>query len=470
MIYSSRYNSIIIKIIDFFSALISYIISINIWMLYVKNHNFNLTANKISIWLFLSFIVVILFNHFKAYSYKRFHSLSNEFKNVLKVSISVSLILVFYSFMTNDSELNRTFVLISFFTNLIVFGIQKSFLYLIANYIRKKGINRKKVLIIGTGTRAKNFIDVVNNNFQWGIDIIGLLSGDPEKINKNFYGYEVLGNIKDIEKILKEKNPEEVIFTISTKRFDTFREVFEVCEREGVIIRLNSDFFGKITKNVQVNNIFGLNFITFKTTNDDEFQHFLKRIIDILLSIVAIIIFAPFMTIAAIGIWLSDGRPILYTWNVVGKDKKPFKSWKFRTMVKNADEIKKELLLKNEMTGPVFKIKDDPRIIPFGRWLRKFSIDETPQLFSVLKGDMSLVGPRPAGPHELIHYESWQRRRLSVKPGLTCLWQVKGRNEIKSFDEWVKLDLYYIDNWSLWLDLKILLKTIPILLNGRGAS
>jgi len=124
----------------------------------------------------------------------------------------------------------------------------------------------------------------------------------------------------------------------------------------------------------------------------------------------------------------------------------------------------------NEMKGPVFKIKDDPRILPFGSWMRKFSIDETPQLFSVLKGDMSLVGPRPAGPHELIRYESWQRRKLSIKPGITCLWQIDGRNEIKDFNEWVRLDLEYIDNWSLLLDMKILLKTIPAVLFGKGAS
>jgi lipopolysaccharide/colanic/teichoic acid biosynthesis glycosyltransferase len=139
-------------------------------------------------------------------------------------------------------------------------------------------------------------------------------------------------------------------------------------------------------------------------------------------------------------------------------------------MVKDADKIKKDLMDKNEMEGPVFKIKNDPRILAFGRWLRKWSIDETPQLFSVLKGDMSLVGPRPAGPHELERYESWQRRKLSIKPGITCLWQINGRNLISNFDDWVKLDLEYIDNWSLLLDVKILLKTIPSIILRHGAS
>ena len=159
---------------------------------------------------------------------------------------------------------------------------------------------------------------------------------------------------------------------------------------------------------------------------------------------------------------------VLYTWNVVGKNGVPFKSWKFRTMVPNADELKITLSKKNEMVGPVFKIKDDPRITKVGLFLRKYSLDESIQFFSVLKGDMSLVGPRPAGPIELEGYKEWQKRRLSVMPGLTGPWQVSGRNKINHFDDWVRLDLKYIDNWSLWLDIKILFKTIPAAFSGTG--
>ena len=195
---------------------------------------------------------------------------------------------------------------------------------------------------------------------------------------------------------------------------------------------------------------------------------YIKRSIDIILSMILIIIFLPIYILISLIIKVMSEGPVLYNWNVVGKNGVPFKSWKFRTMVTNADKIKTKLNNKNEMQGPVFKIKNDPRITKIGKILRKYSLDESIQFISVLKGDMSLVGPRPAAPLELDNYKEWQKRRLSVIPGLTGPWQVSGRNKINNFDDWVKLDLEYIDNWSLWLDIKILFKTIPAAFKGTG--
>lgn len=194
----------------------------------------------------------------------------------------------------------------------------------------------------------------------------------------------------------------------------------------------------------------------------------IKRAVDFLSAVIGLILLSPFFLVIGLFVKFTSPGPIFYTWNVIGRGGRAFRGFKFRTMVANADEIKATLIAKNEMSGPVFKVTADPRIIPFGRFLRKFSIDELPQLWSVLKGDMSLVGPRPAGPHEWEKYEPWQRRKLSVTPGITCLWQVRGRNKISDFNEWVKLDLEYIDNWSLWLDIKILVKTIMVVLRGTG--
>jgi exopolysaccharide biosynthesis polyprenyl glycosylphosphotransferase len=198
-------------------------------------------------------------------------------------------------------------------------------------------------------------------------------------------------------------------------------------------------------------------------------QYALKRFFDIVVAGILLTLLCPLFAFIALIIKLTSPEgPIFYRWKVVGLGERPFTGYKFRTMVPDADKLKDQLLNRNEMQGPVFKMKDDPRITPVGRFLRKYSLDELPQLWSVFKGDMSLVGPRPPLQSEWVQFESWQRRKLSVKPGITCLWQIAGRSEIHNFDEWVRLDLEYIDNWSLWLDFKILLLTIPAVLGGTG--
>jgi lipopolysaccharide/colanic/teichoic acid biosynthesis glycosyltransferase len=193
-----------------------------------------------------------------------------------------------------------------------------------------------------------------------------------------------------------------------------------------------------------------------------------KRALDIFIAGSALLVLTPLFVVIALLVKLTSSGPVFYRWNVIGRGGQPFRGYKFRTMVQNADQLKLQLLDRNEMSGPVFKLRNDPRITSVGRFLRKYSLDELPQLWSVLKGDMSLVGPRPAFPHEWVKYQPWQRQKLSVTPGITCYWQVNGRNQIRQFDDWVKLDLAYIENWSLTTDLKILWKTLPAVLRGTG--
>jgi exopolysaccharide biosynthesis polyprenyl glycosylphosphotransferase len=352
----------------------------------------------------------------------------------------------------------------------MLFFIEKTLLFYFAAHFRKIGKNRKRVLIIGTGPRTDNFIDIVNDHFSWGLDIIGIISGQPELIGKDFHGKKILDDYSDFDSILKKYNPEEVIITLSINKFREIRNILEECEIQGVQVRINSDFLGKITKNMRIDNVFGLNLVSFTLIQQKDFELFIKRLLDIVISFFALIILSPLALTISILILIQDGFPVHYKWRVVGLNRKPILSWKFRTMVKNADIIKKELLKNNEMNGPVFKMTNDPRILPIGKFLRKFSLDELPQLYSVLKGDLSLVGPRPPLIYEFNEFDNWHRRKLSVKPGITCLWQISGRNNINNFDEWAKLDLEYIDNWSLWLDLKILFKTIPVVVLGKGAK
>jgi exopolysaccharide biosynthesis polyprenyl glycosylphosphotransferase len=230
------------------------------------------------------------------------------------------------------------------------------------------------------------------------------------------------------------------------------------------------NFFPHSIARMELHEFDGFPLLSFSTTPTNEALMFVRRILDVALAAVIIAVFGPLLMLpAAIVIKLTSRGPVLFRQTRCGHNGRPFVMYKFRSMVDNAEQLRVELECLNEMDGPVFKSSRDPRITTIGKIIRRFSIDELPQVFNVLRGDMSLVGPRPPLPEEVSRYERWQRRRLSMKPGMTCLWQISGRNEV-SFEDWMKLDLTYIDNWSLLLDLKILLKTVPVVLLGRGAK
>ncbi|MGA2362500.1 MAG: sugar transferase [Candidatus Aminicenantales bacterium] len=430
-----------------------------------------ITISRYTYWLVLglSIVWVILLSLQQAYSYQRLTSLKREMKIVIKTAIYGIIALMLANFLLRFGHLPRTFVAVFGGINIGCLSIEKIILFYAARMLRKKGINRRSILIIGTGKEAERFIEIVKGNFGPGINIIGFVRTDAKDAPETKYNKKVLGNVSQIETILHENIIDEIVICSSDGNIEKVKETLESCGREGVQVRLYSDFLSGIAKKIRVDDFYGINIISFISVPDDEMALYAKRASDLFLSGILLILLSPLFLIISALIKVTSKGPIFYRWNVVGLNKKPFISWKFRTMIPNADEQKKDLMERNEMTGPVFKIKDDPRINRIGRILRKFSLDELPQLWSVFKGDMSMVGPRPAGPHELARYENWHRKKLSIKPGITCLWQVSGRNQIKDFNEWVRLDLAYIENWSLGLDLKILLRTIPAVLRGTGA-
>lgn len=402
------------------------------------------------------------------YTPHRFSTLKSECKIVINTVFKGSIILLVLAFLFKY-YFPRSLIILFTFINLILLLFEKYLLYiLLRSYLRKKSSNLKSVLVVGAGDKAQEFVESVHKYPDWGMKIIGFVDNNEERVGELFCGSLILGTYKNFAQILKDNVVDEVIFALSPKHLGEIEELLKICEIQGVEARIISDFFKLMIAKTKVDQIHGIPIITFSTKPSDDLQLLIKRIIDILVSFTMLVILSPLFLVIMIAIKLTSPGPIFYQWNVVGLNKKKFKSYKFRTMVPDADLLKKDLLDKNEMKGVVFKMKDDPRITKVGKFLRKYSLDELPQLFSVLKGDMSLVGPRPPLVTEFKEFDYWHRRKLSVKPGLTCLWQVNGRNEIKDFDEWMKLDLEYIDNWSLWLDFKILLKTIPVVLSGTG--
>ena len=259
---------------------------------------------------------------------------------------------------------------------------------------------------------------------------------------------------------------DEVLIAPATRRLDdlrTLEHIFLGFEEQGIVMRLLVNFLPQSLSEVSFDEVGGMPMLTFSTAPRDELLLFVRRCADVLLALLLLVILSPVFAIVALFVKLTSHGPVLFRQPRCGLHGRPFTFLKFRSMQIDAEEMKPALAPFNEMDGPAFKMTNDPRVTPIGRFLRRTSLDELPQLWNILKGDMSFVGPRPAVIEEVRQYEPWQRRRLSMKPGLTCLWQVSGRNEL-TFEEWMRLDLEYIDNWSLWLDIKIALKTIPAVL------
>ena len=279
---------------------------------------------------------------------------------------------------------------------------------------------------------------------------------------------------KPIEHLLRqmhEHSANVVLINAGHTKFDRIEQVINACELEGVEVWLAADFFNTQIARTAVDDFHGVPLLVFHSAPAASLQGLAKQAIDFAGALAMLVLLSPVFLLCALAVKINSPGPVLFRQKRSGINGRPFTMYKFRSMATNAEQRKHELAAMNEMSGPVFKVANDPRITPVGRYLRRFSLDELPQLFNVLKGAMSLVGPRPLPVDETKRFEDLaHRRRLSVKPGLTCLWQISGRNEVNEFSDWVRLDLEYIDNWSLWLDIKILFRTIPVVFIGTGAK
>jgi exopolysaccharide biosynthesis polyprenyl glycosylphosphotransferase len=336
--------------------------------------------------------------------------------------------------------------------------------------IRREFAAPRYVMVVGTGDRALALARGIEASAEYGIRLRGFLAEEPaaQPRVKLAAPYDVRP-IGDLTAILQKHVVDDIIFAVESEKLAELEEVFLLCDEEGVRTHVAVDFFPHVNSTISLDRFGATPLLTFSAAPYDEIRLLVKRVTDIVIAAAGLALLAPLMFAIAVLIRLTSPGPAIFRQVRCGLNGRRFLFYKFRSMCENAEQMQAALAHLNTRDGAVFKIPRDPRLTPLGRYLRKFSIDEWPQLWNVLRGDMSLVGPRPAIPSEVDRYQRWQRRRLRMRPGLTCLWAVAGRDNV-DFETWMKMDMQYIDNWSLALDWKILLRTIPRVLTGRGAN
>jgi exopolysaccharide biosynthesis polyprenyl glycosylphosphotransferase len=426
-----------------------------------------------TLWLvqFLNVLVwVYLAKRLRIYGSRRMESFVLEIRDVIRATfIAMGLALVPLVFSGRSPSVFVFFAQVWAFQTLILV-IFRFFLRRFLRYIRSRGYNFRRVLIVGCNERAAKLAQEIESSPHLGLHILGFIdapngNGHPAPD----YPFSVLGTLDDLEKIARKQVIDEIFIRLPIKSFySEIARILHFCETVGVEAKLPTDLFDLPHSKSGVSEEFGLPIIDLYTSPKMSGQLLIKRAMDVVISLSVLLACLPVFAVVALLIKTTSRGPIFFTQQRVGYNGRLFSLWKFRTMVPDAEKLKGELASMNEMDGPVFKIKNDPRITRVGGLLRRTSIDELPQLWNVLRGDMSLVGPRPPVPSEVEKYILRDRRRLSMKPGITGVWQVCGRNCVP-FDKWMDMDRQYIDEWSLWLDLKLLAKTLPAVLKGTGS-
>ncbi len=404
---------------------------------------------------------------------KNFAQISRQILKAVMGSLAATIITLY---LIHEQGVSRLLLLLfSGILTLLLFLTQGSVYYLL-RYYRSKQYNTRNVLIIGTKGRAKRLVTAIERHQSSGYRIMGCLEALDTRVEAGAMltdRVKILGNMQLFSSLLLQEVVDAVVFAVDLGIIPRINEHIQFAEELGVRIHIMPDFqiekilYQPATASVFLDDFVGLPSITLSSTPQQHTELLIKSMMDYCGAALLLLLLLPLFLLLALLIKVSSPGPVFFQQQRCGLSGRTFNLIKFRTMVHHAEELKSSLEGNNEMDGPVFKIKNDPRITRLGRLLRRTSIDELPQLFNVLRGQMSLVGPRPPLPSEVALYKPWQRRRLSMKPGLTCIWQVSGRNSI-GFERWMRMDLEYIDNWSLFLDLKILLKTVKEVLACHG--
>jgi exopolysaccharide biosynthesis polyprenyl glycosylphosphotransferase len=413
----------------------------------------------------------IQFVYFRLYHSRRLAPFSLEINDLLKATIFGTFYLKAIAYFFSMAIVTLPFLVVFWAGTFAILVVSRIILRQILSWVRLNDRNLRYILIVGTNPRAVRFAQSLESKPELGYRLLGFVDKDSYD-NPAFVrsGYSIVTNCKTLPNYLRQNVVDEVAICLPVKSFyDQIVSIAELCEKQGVITRYLSSFIDLKQSQKNTEDFLGEPFIAHYTGKMRGGKIIVKRALDIGISAVLLVLLSPLYFVTAVLIKLTSQGPAFFIQERVGLNKRRFNLYKFRTMVPEAETIQSSLENNNEAFGPVFKIKNDPRVTPIGKFLRKTSIDELPQLLNVLIGDMSLVGPRALPIRDFHGFtEDWHRRRFSVRPGITCLWQVNGRSAIP-FEQWMELDMQYIDSWSLWLDLRILFKTVPAVFKGTGA-
>jgi len=447
-----------------FLTLISFLVALRITNAFFSEISLDSIQYKI-----LSFIIVLLWillldqaNLGQVGRIKMYSVLFIEYLT----SIFIGIILLFATIVILDlNVISRLALGVFAILDLVVLFSFKYVLFTTMRFVRREGMNSRLILILADKDSCY-FIDRLIDTKDWGYRIWAIMSDDPEIKEKYGSEYHLIPYERDLSVIIDNKAIDEVIYCKSSLDQNEIQKFIYSCAEVGVVFRMQSLLLNYVKMQSTLSYLNQMPFLTFRNTPDNYLALKIKSFLDFTISICVLIFLSPVMFFIALLI-KRDGGPVFFLQKRTGLNGRHFYCYKFRTMVVNAESLQSTLLDKNEQEGPVFKIKNDPRITKIGRFLRKTSLDELPQFINVLKGEMSVVGPRPPVPSEVKQYKRWQTRRLSMKPGITCIWQVSGRNNIP-FEQWMKMDMQYIDTWSLKLDLIIILKTVRVIFTGDG--
>ena len=375
--------------------------------------------------------------------------------------------LITYYFIFQPPSNSRLLVPFVWAMAILVLSLGRLIVSVAMGMLYRLGLGETRLLVVGSGRLGKMIMQHITANPNLGYSIVGFLHDMSEAPN-DFGRFKMLGTLEDLGLVIRSMQVDEVIIALPANMHQQSIKSVRLCEKLGASFKLVPDLYELSLSRIDMEAIEGIPLIGIKQVSLNTVQRVITRLVDVLLSAIILIFGSPFWLCICLAIRLNSAGTPIFKQTRIGLNGRPFKVYKFRSMYKNADQMLTKLWQQNEAQGPLFKMRDDPRITPVGKFLRRTSIDEFPQIINVLRGEMSLVGPRPPLPSEVAQYEEWQKGRLAIKPGMTGLWQVRGRSNL-SFDEGVLMDLYYIENWSLRLYFQILFRTIPAVLFSQGA-